>query len=343
MKTILSILIFLVAMASIAQTKTLIPPTGTPNGIYHYPSIFSDSVQLFPTGSGYPSIDMTNYLAKVRLAGLQFDSANHIFWYFDPSTGVWDTLQSTGGGGGGGGEIIPGGAFVTSNVEIGFNPGTNLTAAEIIKKVWYGTQPIATLTGGTTLEFTSSPTVSQTLNWGATRQVGAVELATIVVAGVSQSFSQPAEGGTVNGTQGVNVPANVTTIYQNIVTADDGQTATASTTFNFLGRRYYGVVSDTTGIGSGTQDAVILALTNSFATTKTLSVSTGSITGTQFWVYAYPATLGALSSLLFNSIPALEAMNTTTRSFTNSLGYSQNYIFYWNKQGQTVQSDITAQ
>jgi len=244
---------------------------------------------------------------------------------------------------GGGEGIIPGGAFVTENIHIGFNPGTNLTASDIIKKVWYGTQPLATLTGGTILELTAAATVSRTLNWGATRQLGAPTLSTIVVAGISQTFVQPAAGATVSGTQDVDVPANTSTTYDNVVTASDAQTATASTTFNFLGKRYYGIVSDTTGIGIGTQNAVIISLANSFATTKALSVNTGSITGVKFWVYAYPATLGNLSALSFNSIPAIEAMNTATISLTNSLGYTQNYILYWNKQGQTTSSDITAQ
>ncbi len=240
-------------------------------------------------------------------------------------------------------EIIPGGPFVTSNVNIGFDPGTNLSPAQVIQKVWYGTKPFATLGGGTTLELTNAATVSRTLNWGATRQTGAPTLSTIVVAGVSQTFVQPVPGATVNGTQDVDVPANVTTTYSNVVTASDAQTATANTTFTFLGRRYYGTISDTTGIGSGSQDAAILALNNDFATTKILSTNTGTITGIKFWVYAYPAVLGNLSQITFNAIPAIDAMNTTTKSFTNALGYTQNYIIYWNKQGQTTSSDITAQ
>ncbi len=345
-KVILLILLIIVGYGLKAQTKVLLPATGSSNAINHNAGAGgNDSVTFFPTGSGYPSIDMTNYLAKVRLGALQYDSTNHFWWSFDPSTGLWDTLQSSsGGGGGGGGEtILPAGPFVTENIHIAYDPGTNLTAAEIIQKVWYATRPSATLTGGTTLELTNASTVSQTLNWGAHRQVGATTLSTIIVAGVSQSFSQPAAGGTVSGTQAVSVPANVPTTYSNVVTALDGQTATATTTFNFLGKRYYGLLTDTTGITAGSLNSTIIALANSFASTKVLSVNTGVVTGTEFWCYAYPSVLGDLSSLTFNEIPALEAMNKITLSITNALGYTQNYTVYYNRQGQTTSSDIATE
>ncbi len=345
MRKIILFILLIISVGVAAQTKTLLPATGSKNAINHNAGAGgNDSVTFFPTGSGYPSIDMTNYLSKVRLGALQYDSTNHFWWSFDPSTGIWDTLQSSSGGGGGGGEtILPAGTFVTENIHIGFNPGTNLTAAEIIQQVWYATKPSATLTGGTTLELTNASTVSQTLNWSAHRQVGATTLSTIVVAGVSQSFSQPAAGGTVSGTQAVNVPANVPTTYSNVVTALDGQTATATTTFNFLGKRYYGLLTDTAGITTGSLNSTIIALTSSFASTKVLSVNTGVVTGTEFWCYAYPSVLGDLSSLTFNEIPALEAMNKITLSITNALGYTQNYTVYYNKQGQTESSDIATQ
>lgn len=247
-------------------------------------------------------------------------------------------------GGGGSGTTIPGGAFTTSNVQVGFNPGVNITADSLLLAVFYGIKPpTADLDGGITIELTSAGTVGETLNWEAGRQSNTPILTSIVVAGVTQSFSQPAQPGTVSGTQGVTVPANTTTIYSNVVTAADGQTATATTTFTFLGRKYYGLLDDTTGITVGSLNSDIIALTSVFASTKSLTTSTGSITGTKFWCYAYPATLGDLSALAFNSIPALEAMNKITLSITNASGYTQNYTVYYNKQGQTVQSDITAQ
>jgi hypothetical protein len=249
------------------------------------------------------------------------------------------------GGGGTGSDTLFNGPFTTSNIQAGFNPGNNQNIADVIRKVWYNIlPPTASIGGGTTLELTASSTVAATLSWSAGRQSNTPPLATIQVAGQSQAFSQPSQGGSVSGTQAVSVPANVTTTYHNIVTDNTGVVVDVTTTYNFLGRRYYGWVTDTTGIGTGTQDAVIRALTNQpFATTKSLSTNTGNPSGTQFYVYVYPSSLGALTNFSFNSFPAIDAMNVATRSFTNALGNTQTYKIYWNKNGQTESSDILAQ
>jgi hypothetical protein len=340
----IKILLFILLIISVgvnAQTKTLLPPVGGTNTIYRIAGgAIADTVQYLPSASGIPTLNMLNYMNAKKSAATQIDTTNDIPYWYSPKLNAWYTIA---GGGGTDTATLDGGAFTTSNVQVGFNPGAHITTKQLLLQVFYGLQnPTATLTGGTTLELTASPTVTQTLNWGAGRGVNTPVITSIVVAGISQSFAQPPLNGTVTGTQSVNVPANVTTTYSNIVTASL-QVGTATTTFNFLGKKYEGLLSDTTGIGTGAQDATILGLTSSFASTKALSTNTGAITGTKFWVYVYPATLGALSALAFNSIPALEAMNTTTRSFTNALGYTQSYIYYWNKQGQTIPSDITAQ
>jgi len=326
MSRVIAIILFCVCAASAnAQNKTLInPPTSGKNTINHYADgLFADSVQFFPTGSGYPSINMANYMSKVSLGALQYDVANHIWWSFDPSTGLWDTLSSSGGGGGGGETILPAGPFVTSNVGIGYDPGTNLTAAEIIQKVWYGTRPSATLTGGTTIELTSASTVSQTLNWGATRQVGATTLATIVVAGVSQSFSQPVAGGTVSGTQAVSVPANISTTYSNVVTASDAQTITATTTFNFQNKIYAGFVTSTSPTS-----ADILAATSStyvggrFSTSKNQSGSLTTPSGAKYVMFANPVSFG-IPNVVINGLGVIYTISIL--SFTNASGYTSNY------------------
>jgi hypothetical protein len=340
-KLILFIALFFCVVILNAQTKTLLPPVGGSNTIYRIGGGFTaDTALMLPSTVGIPTLNMLNYMAAKRAAAIQVDTANDIPYIYSPKLNAWYTIS---GGGGSDTSTIDGGAFTTSNVQIGFNPGAHLTPKQLLLQVFYGLQdPTATLTGGTTLELTAAPTVSEVLNWGAGRGVNTPIINSIVVAGISQSFSQPPLNGTVTGTQSVNVPANTTTTYTNLVTASL-QTAQAQTTFTFLGKKYYGLLTDTTGIGTGSQDANILALTNAFATTKSISTNTGAITGTKFWVYAYPSSLGDLSALAFNSIPALDAMNKVTRTFTNALGYSQSYTFYWNKQGQTIPSDITAQ
>lgn len=243
----------------------------------------------------------------------------------------------------GGGSIIPAGAITTIPV-VGTNPGTNLSPDNWIINTFYGSQPpTATLTGGQTLEYQSAATLNKTLNWTAGRQSATVPLSTIVVAGANENFSQPAQGASVSGTQSVSFPANTNITYANTVTTTDNKTASATTTFSFVPKRYFGWITDTTGIGtSGFDDSKIYNLSNELSASKSKSFNTGNPTGTQFFVYAYYATAGALTQWDMNGFPSLLAMNSVTRNFTNALGYTGQWIIYWSKNGQTLSSTIVA-
>lgn len=244
---------------------------------------------------------------------------------------------------GGGSSIIPAGAITTIPI-VGTNPGTNLSSDDWIINTFYGSQPpTATLTGGQTLEYQSAATLTKTLNWTAGRQSATNPLSTIVVAGINETFSQPAQGASVSGTQSVSFPANTDITYQNVVTTDDNKTASASTTFSFLPKRYYGWIniSDTAGIGSaGYDDSKITALSNELSASKVKSWSTGNPTGEQIYVYAYYSTAGALTHFDMNGFPSLDAMNNVTRNFTNALGFTGSWTIYWSKNGQTLSSTI---
>lgn len=235
------------------------------------------------------------------------------------------------------------GTAITSLPSIGFVPNTN-DVGEWINNVFYQSQPpTATLTGGQTLEYQSAATLNKTLNWTAGRQSATNPLSTIVVAGTNETFSQPAQGASVSGTQSVSFPANTDITYQNIVTTDDNKSATASTTFSFLPKRYFGWISDTTGIGtSGFDDSKITSLGNELSASKVKSWLTGNPTGTQFYVYAYYSTAEELSHFDMNGFPSIDAMNHVTRNFTNALGYTGQWIIYWSKNGQTLSSTIVA-
>lgn len=241
------------------------------------------------------------------------------------------------------GITIPAGA-ITTIPEVGTNPGTNLPIDEWINNTFYGSQvPTATLTGGVTLELQSSATLNYTLNWSAGRQAATEPIATIVVAGNSESFSQPSPGSSVSGTQAVSFAANTNVTYSNVVTTTDGKSATATTTFTFLPRRYWGLISDTTGIGNDSfDDDIITALNNELSASKSKSFNTGNPSGTQFLVYAYYATAGELTQFDMNGFPSLEAMNHVTRDFTNAAGYTGQWIIYWSKNGQTLSSTVVA-
>lgn len=242
---------------------------------------------------------------------------------------------------------FPGGP-VTSIPEIGFNPGTNITAEEFITTSFYQSQrPTATLTGGLNLEYRSAGNLTYTLNWTAGRLAATKPITQIEVAGVNQTFITPVEGATVSGTQSVTFPANQNITYNNRVTTSDNKTASATTTFNFLPRRYFGWISDTTGIGVfGFDDSKITTLSNELIASKAKGQdgnwNTGAPTGNQFYVYAYYSTAGDLTQWDMNGFPSLSAMNKVTRSFTNALGYTGTWTIYWSKNGQTQSSTIVA-
>lgn len=320
-------------------------------------SIASDYVRVTPA-YGFNQVDSNNYQnISIPLSAFNVSRATYNTIAFElvgsdltGAKGFYvDYVNIQVGSGVATGTLIPGGPFTSSNVQTGFNPGNNLTFAQLVNKVWYGTQaPTATLTGGINLEYNNGTVTSRTLSWSGGRLSNTPVLSTIVVNGISQAFSQPAQGASVSGTQSVSVPANTTTTYSNVVTASDGQTSTATTTFTFSPRKYYGWISDTTGIASGGQDAVIKALTSTLSNSKNLGsnvtpYNTGNPSGTQFFVYAFPSFLGSISSITFNGLPADLAMTTISKSITTTNGYTGTYTVIFNKQGQTASSDVIFQ
>ncbi len=119
-------------------------------------------------------------------------------------------------------------------------------------------------------------------------------------------------------------------------------TATSNTiTYTPGYKRYYGWINDTTGITSaGFNDALITALGNEMSASRAKTWNTGSPSGSQFYVFVYVSTGGALSGASFNGIPSIGALNSVTRQFTNAQGYATNYYIYYTKQSQSTSSDI---
>lgn len=268
-----------------------------------------------------------------------FTSSNNSFYVRSSPPVKW--LLVSGGGGGSTVPVFP--TAITSLATIGFVPGTT-DAGQWINNVFYQSQPpTVTLTGGQTLELRSAGTNPYTLNYSSSRQAATATLATIVVAGVTKSFVQPSAPGTVSGTQTVTVTNNTDVTYSNVTTTTDGKSATATTSFVFQPKRYFGFINDSTGIGVfGFNDAVITALGNELSTSKSKSFNTGNPTGVQFLVYAYYAPFGFLTQLDLNGFPSIDAFNVVQRNFTNSLGYTGQWIIYWSKNGQTLSSTVIA-
>lgn len=228
----------------------------------------------------------------------------------------------------GGNVTIPGGPFTSIPTE-GFNPGVNVTAAQTIIAAFYQSQvPTATLSGGGNFELTSASTLSQTLNWTASRQAKTATLNSIVVASVSQTFTQPSPPGTVGGTQSVSVPTNTTTTYTNTVTTTDGKTAVATVTYAYFPKRYWFYSS--TASPSSADVVSDLGGGNELTTGKAKPAQfTVTISGTSKTVsYAYPSSYGTLSSIVVSGLESIGAFHLNIVSVTNAGGAIQNYNVY---------------
>jgi hypothetical protein len=187
--------------------------------------------------------------------------------------------------------------------------------------------PTATLSGGVAQErVASGSALSYTLSWSCGRQNAGTNvlatnpLASIIVATVSQSFSQPSVGSSVSGTQSVSVPRNTPTTYTNTVTTTDSKTASATTTFSFYDKRYVGWSASTTP-----SDAEILAAVykdnngGTVALTQTLS-QLGSA------AHLFYANTAQVSGVTINGFPSTASFSLNdARSFTNASGGSTTY------------------
>ena len=107
-----------------------------------------------------------------------------------------------------------------------------------------------------------------------------------------------------------------------------GQIAAGSTsrslTISPYTNKYFG-----TSVSNSIDDATLRAGTNEVASGKAKSNFTIPISsGTNYIFYAYPASLGALSSISVEGFGSLDAFTLTTRNVTNASGYSQSYNIY---------------
>lgn len=189
------------------------------------------------------------------------------------------------------------------------------------------TPPTATLTGGSQAELHSAGSYSVTLNWSASRQAATATLLTIVVDDASQSFSQPSAPGTVSGTKSVTVTYNTTNTFTNTVTTTDSKTATATTSFYFYPKGYYGRTAS-----SVPDNSTILAAAGGaayqWATSKAKSAFTITASGSNYVYYAYPSSLGELTSIMVGGFESWAAFTLNVISVTNASGYVQNYNVY---------------
>ena len=98
----------------------------------------------------------------------------------------------------------------------------------------------------------------------------------------------------------------------------------SSLTISTFANKYWG-----SSTSNSINDATLVAGTNEVASGKAKSTFTVPITeGSKYIFYAYPASLGALSSISVEGFGSLDAFTLTTRNVTNASGHSQSYNIY---------------
>lgn len=207
----------------------------------------------------------------------------------------------------------------------GVTLGTTDIASTLQALIYPSQAPTAGLTGGFTVEKVSVANATKTLIWTAGRLPNTAPIATITVAGVSQSFTQPAAGASVSGTQSVSIPQNDVYTYTNTVVTTDGKSATATVTLAYRDYRYYGFTATSTPSNSTVQ-----ALAKDFITARTKGATTITPSGSQYAVIAFPESWDAsnTSEIWVGGLNQTGTFTRSVASFTNASGYTSNYIFY---------------
>lgn len=232
---------------------------------------------------------------------------------------------------------------------VNVNPGTN-DVAEWIQKVFYPSQgPTAGLTmsfvnpaNGSTV--TSSPATLEmmaaganipiTLNWTAGRDANTEPLATVTLAGVSQTFSQPAQGASTTGSMSASFGRNAFVSFINYVSTSDGKNASSTVSISFSWKRYSGFMTLPSGSANYTPTSSdILALSNQAFSSSRAHISPSlTPTGEQHLIIAYPLAWDPGPSTAAKIwIGGLESSGNFIRrtiDFTNQSGGNTTYVVY---------------
>ena len=204
--------------------------------------------------------------------------------------------------------------------------------------------PTSTLSGGYAYERSTGSTIGTSVGWGAGRLAGGTNLrqtspiASIVVNGVTQTFSQPTAGASVSGSQSVTIPVNTNVTISNIVTTTTGESATSYTFFTYYDKRYVGWSNTATPT-----DAEIRAAINQDNNGGTVGYSTTlAQLGTS--KYLFYANTSAINGVSVNGFPSSDAFNlNVSRSFTNAVGGTTTYFVTTSKNaiGATSATSLT--
>ena len=351
MKFLFSILFSLVAITAMAQ-QTYNPTKGTASNKPYAPS------QAVPTDSRTYFYDSINFVWRPYLNTAEVKSYLNLSKYrvgqFDIVVNTGGTLNSgviTGGtnalwyfkNGTADSNLVPKVTAIDTTTRFGgvaslykvYRDSSTLAAATKIVRdslsyyVKLQTQnPTATLTGGFNYQRQPSGSATQPVAWTAGRLAATPSaaptdtLSTIVVGGISQTFTQPSAGSSTSGSQDVTFTLNTNATFSNIVTTGDGKTATASTSFTVYDKRYAGWAATTTPTR-----AEILAAIGQDNNGGTVPYSlTFPQLGTA--AYLFYANTAQVTSVTINGFPSTSAFTlNVSRSFTNSVnGVTTYYV-----------------
>ena len=187
--------------------------------------------------------------------------------------------------------------------------------------------PTSSLSGGYAYERSTGSTIGSSVAWGAGRLAGGTNLrqtstlASIVVNGVTQTFTQPAPGSSVSGSQSVTVPVNTNVTISNVVTTTTGETATSYTFYTFFDKRYIGWAATTTPTNAEIRAAV--EQDNNGGSGNYSAPNLAKLTSALYLFYANTITC---SSVVLNGFPSTSNFNlNVSRTFTNSSGGQATY------------------
>ncbi|MAN02771.1 MAG: hypothetical protein CMI36_10665 [Owenweeksia sp.] len=231
----------------------------------------------------------------------------------------------------------------------GVNPGTDDLRAWI-EEVFYPSEPPSvsltlsysgvTTGADRTLEYDDGSTQTGTFNWTLTRAATTSSINQLIINGTPLTFTQPAQGATVNGTADLSWTSNQESAFTLSATTSDGKSASDVFTIAYARKMYWGFASSLSPT-----EAEIHAMQQEFSPPgkvhtlldKTAINDCGSC-------YFYIILEEALDpendiQIWVNGLKATGAFVRNVQSFRNASGETSDYVFYRSNSQQN--SDIT--
>lgn len=214
-------------------------------------------------------------------------------------------------------------SLILVNLPIGVAVGTvgYTSTGKLVKP---SQPPIATLTGGSVHELTTS-NITTTLNWAYSRNTLTAPIVSAVIN--PGSFNEFSSSTGASGTQSVTTTANTNTTYSFLVISSDGSSTTATSSVTFLPRFYYGRSASATP-----NQTIVLAFaggSNPLTASKAQTSLVITASGANYPFFAYPSSEGAINNIFdVNGFNVTSAFNLTVVSVTNASSFTQNYNVY---------------